>query len=252
MNDSPRRKSPRAPSIALDEAIERALRVYEKERRHAAPTDVVAQDLGYKSANNGAALSVLASLRYYGLLERPEDGKLAVTKDVESYNFAPSDQLRREILLRWLKAPQIFGDLLEKYEGGLPSDGNLRFDLIQRGFSPPAAEAVISVFKRSVEFSNYYESKAAESPIERLGPGLPGGSTEEEGSSIQQRFAQQPSSQVPSNFAETDPDLDKIPVRLVGGRRAWLLIPSQFFSADKVRLKAQIDLLLTEDEEEKH
>jgi hypothetical protein len=42
---------------------------------------------------------------------------------------------------------------------------------------------------------------------------------------------------------------DRIPVRLAGGRRAWLLIPHEFREADKTRLKAQIDLLLTEDEE---
>ena len=44
---------------------------------------------------------------------------------------------------------------------------------------------------------------------------------------------------------------DRIPVRLAGGRRAWLEIPTPFYAADKLRLKAQIDLLLTEEEEEK-
>ena len=44
-------------------------------------------------------------------------------------------------------------------------------------------------------------------------------------------------------------DHDRIPVRLSGGRRAWLLIPNEFREADKARLKAQIDLLLTEDDE---
>lgn len=43
---------------------------------------------------------------------------------------------------------------------------------------------------------------------------------------------------------------DQIPVRLPGGRRAWLIIPTPFFDADKARLKAQIDLLLTQDEED--
>jgi hypothetical protein len=32
--------------------------------------------------------------------------------------------------------------------------------------------------------------------------------------------------------------------------QAWLLIPTPFFKADKERLKAQIDLLLTEEDEE--
>jgi hypothetical protein len=38
-------------------------------------------------------------------------------------------------------------------------------------------------------------------------------------------------------------------MRAKGARRAWLIIPTPFFVADKQRLKAQIDLLLTEDEE---
>ena len=42
---------------------------------------------------------------------------------------------------------------------------------------------------------------------------------------------------------------DRIPVRLNGGRRAWLEIPTPFYLADKKRLNAQIELLLTEDEE---
>lgn len=48
---------------------------------------------------------------------------------------------------------------------------------------------------------------------------------------------------------EGEDELDRIPVRLTGGRRAWLVIPTPFYSADKSRLKAQIDLLLTAEEE---
>jgi hypothetical protein len=45
MNDVLRKKSPRAPSLPLDESVERALKIYDKERRHAAPTDVIAQNI---------------------------------------------------------------------------------------------------------------------------------------------------------------------------------------------------------------
>ncbi|MDQ2821218.1 MAG: hypothetical protein M3Y65_12625 [Pseudomonadota bacterium] len=79
----PRKKSPRAPSMALNEALDRALKLYELERLHSSPVDVVATGIGYKSANSGSALSALASLRYFGLLERPKDGFLAVAKAVE-------------------------------------------------------------------------------------------------------------------------------------------------------------------------
>jgi len=236
----------------LDEAIERAIRVYEKERRHSAPADVVAQNIGYKNANNGAALSVLASLRYYGLLERPQEGLLAVSKDVEAYQFAPSETVRHEVLIRWLKNPQVFSDLLKKYEDGLPSDATLRFDLIQRGFNPVAAESVIAVFKRSVVFAKYYEMRSTEHSAAQLVDAVSDSGAAKLTHSEQRPDISEARGGTPDESVSVDaqsPDLDRIPVRLSGGRRAWLVIPTPFFAADKQRLKAQIDFLLTEDDE---
>jgi hypothetical protein len=245
MSEVLRKKSPRAPSIPLDEAIERTLRVYEKEKRHPTPTEVVAQDIGYKSANNGAALAVLASLRYYGLLERPEDGKLSVSKDVENYQYSPDEKTKRVLLLKWLRTPQVFADLLDRYPGGLPSDANLRFDLINRGFSPPAAESVISVFRRSAGFANLDEAQEERtSTVESELPEVaPAPSDFAPSAAVASRTIASSISQ--SNLP--DDGTDKIPVRLSGGRRAWLIIPTPFYESDKARLKAQIDLLLCED-----
>jgi hypothetical protein len=248
-----RKKSPRAPSIDLQEAIDAALKIYEKERRHPAPTEVVAQDIGYKNANNGKALAVLASLRYFGLVEKPSDGHLAVTKSVEEYKFAPSEAMRSDLQLRWVQSPQIFSELLAKYPTGLPSDANVRFDLIGRGFSPESADSVLLVFKRSVEFAQYFsqtERRAVDSDQDEL-PGTqdgfspqflaPPSSTQVQRPSV---TTQQPFDQRQS--AEDDRGCDRIPVRLAGGRRAWLLIPSPFYEADKLRLKQQIDFLLAD------
>lgn len=253
---SPRKKSPRAPSIPLDEAIDRVNKVYGKERRHAVPTDVVAQDLGYKNANNGAALSMLASLRYYGLLERPKDGHLAVSKEFESYTYAPDESMRAKILHQWLRTPPIFAEMLDKYAEHLPSDATLRYDLIQQGFTPAGAESFIQVFRRSVSFAG--------APAE-VEDGPPNVEARPEASS--QPIAQavpvvdpaidhqrQPP---PPRMAElvapsSTPDaagMDQIPVRLGRGRRAWLVVPQPFYKADKERLKAQIDLLLADDDE---
>jgi hypothetical protein len=244
MNEAIRKKSPRAPSIPLGEAIERALRVYEKEKRYPAPTEVVAQGMGYKSANNGTALGALASLRYFGLLEKPEDGKLAVSKDVENYQYAPDPKIKSELLLKWLRAPSIFADLLDRYPGGLPSDANLRFDLINRGFSPAAADSAISVFRRSAEFAGYNASQRDESNQADRQAGealaLETGVVPAASSIVR-------SSKPPLQSEFSVDETDTIPVRLSEGRKAWLVIPTPFYEADKLRLKAQIDLLLTED-----
>ena len=245
----PRKKSPRAPSIALDEAIERVMRAYDKERLHPAPTEVVAQNLGYKGASSGSALSAMASLRYYGLLERPGDGLLAVTKEVESLRFAPDERLKRSLLLGFLRRPALFVELLEKYASGLPSDANLKYDLIQRGFLPGTAADVVSVFRRSVEFTHYFESSAAD-----LAPVMTDSGDVEVEDAVPLLVTSEPRAIAQPAQRTSQPELpesdshDHIPVRLPGSRRAWLVIPTPFYSADKLRLKAQIDLLLAEDD----
>ncbi len=258
--DAVRKKSPRAPSIALDEALERAEKIYEKERLHAAPTDVVAQDMGYKDANNGKALSAIASLRYYGLVERHGNGLLSITKDVEGYKFAPGEEMRKAYLRRFLTAPAIFAELLERYAAGLPSDGNLRYELIQRDFLPATAESLVNILRRSAEFAQFYEPdpvspavivtpnndvsepRDGESPVPSPPPSIAVPDAQLRSSPSRPLWANE-------GGADDDSGHDRIPVRLTGGRKAWLLIPQVFRKADKQRLKAQIDLLLTEDEE---
>lgn len=241
MNDAARKKSPRAPSMALSEAIDAALKIYSQDRRHPIPVELAAQHLGYKGANNGAAIKALASIRYFGLLGRPQEGQLAVEKEVEDYHFAPHPEQKAQLVRKWLLTPPVFAEVLNKFADGLPSDSALRYDLIQRGFLPDAAEALVGVLKSSVEFAHYYDKQ---SPCTVDGPesakpdsGNAAGGTGETAAEMG----------VPSTSAASVA-VDRIPVRLPGGRRAYLEIPVPFFEADKQRLKSQIDLLLTEEE----
>lgn len=249
-----RKKSPRAPSIPLDDALERASKIYEQERIHPAPADVIAQHMGYKDANSGRALAALASLRYYGLLERNSQGNLAVTKDVESFKYAPNDELRRSYVRRFLTTPPVFAELLDRYGSELPSEANLRYELIQRGFLPAAAETLVGVLKKSLEFANGFQAPAAAAPsfadsespdfVEDVDP-----SQSDVPASREVAAATPVRSQPVEAVIAADAEHDRIPVRLAGGRRAWLVIPPVLYARDKERLKAQIDLLLTEDDE---
>jgi hypothetical protein len=257
MQDLPRKKSPRAPSTALDEALDRAMKAYDKERLHPAPTDVVAQNLGYKGASSGTALAAMASLRYYGLLVRPREGFLAVSKDVEAYKFAPSEELRHSFLLGFLRRPALFAELLDKYASGLPSDANLKYDLIQRGFLPATAASLVQIFRRSVEFAGFfdYDDEGAQfdaSTEETIEAESTKAVAHANTSSVLSGPAANPSSITKpppgSTPAYDESAHDRIPVRLPGGRRALLWIPTPFFAADKQRIKAQIDILLTEDD----
>ena len=254
--DQPRKKSPRAPTMALDEALERAIRAYDKERLRPAPTDDVARNIGYKGASSGAALSALASLRYFGLLERPRDGCLAVAKDVEAFQFAPTEAMKKAFLLSFLRRPPLFAELLDKYVHGLPSEADLKDALIQKGFLPNSASIVGDVFRRSVEYSGVFSRASADASHDEHAAADQCAMDEFEEQTVlavEERvdayaISPRPVLQSVEMASDEDPLLDKIPVRLPGGRRAWLCIPTPFFAADKVRLKAQIDLLLTDDD----
>lgn len=259
----PRKKSPRAPSMPLDEALDRVAKAYEKDRLHASPTEVFAKHIGYNSANNGAALSALASLRYYGLVERPRDGMLAVAKDFEAFRFAPSEELRQSFLKKFLRSPPLFAELLDTYQTGLPSESTLKYELIQRGFLPQSATALVAVIKRSIEFTRYFESLpsahaelSAEPAVQPSAEVIANRAASSVPAAIDSHTAPQQVRQLQGSLeppwegaGDESSSHDRIPVRLPGGRRAWLVIPSVFYESDKIRIKAQVDLLLTEDEE---
>lgn len=242
-----RKKSPRAPSMSLDEGVERVQKIYAKENRHPVPIDIAAQHIGYKDGKNGAAMSTLATLGYYGLIDRPKDGFIAVSKDFETFQYAPSDSLKRDIAIRWLKTPAIFSDLLEKYGTGLPSDGTIKYDLIQRGFKPPSADSCVAAFRRSVEYARYFDTPALEEVPEVALEAADMASAPPVASPV---F---PTPQSPAPIPRTESSsshVDRIPIRLSGGRRAWLEVPTPFYAADKQRIKAHVELLLADDDEQ--
>ncbi|MFP6557515.1 hypothetical protein WJ542_04100 [Paraburkholderia sp. B3] len=246
-----RKKSPRAPTLALPDALERVEKVYSVEGRHATPTEIVAQALGYKSATNGSAAQTIASLRYYGLLERPKEGFLAVSKDYENYKFSPEETQKQALIIGWLRTPSIFSTLLEKYDGRLPSDANIRFDLISLGFIPGGADAYVSVFRRSVEFARFYEHAAFQSEDDPLSqPTTPEQPTGQPPEALQPLQAAPQAAHVvhpAAPVAAHNPDVIRVPVRLPKERMAWLELPIPFYEADKERLKAYIDMQLADD-----
>lgn len=256
-----RKRSPRAPLISLKEAVDRASKVYEKEGRHPASADIVATHLGYKSADNGAAKQALAALGYYGLMERPTEGMLAVTKSVEEFKFAPSEELRVEILQKWLLTPGVFAELLEKFQGRLPSEASLKFELIQKGFNPATADECLAAFVDSVQYVTHarqsvtQNANAAEIETDKTGNEAAAGMTIETtgdkttSDSMSRHSEPRAQTAAPARDIVEDESSDRIPVRLAGGRRAWLVIPSPFYAADKRRLISQIELLLADDEE---
>ena len=256
-----RKRSPRAPLISLREAVERANKVYAKEGKHPASADIVAQHLGYKSAENGAAKQALAALGYYGLMVRPSEGMLAVSKSFEEYKFAPTEELRAKILQKWLLTPGTFAELREKFQDRLPSDASLKYELIQKGFNPATADECRAAFVESVQYVKGL-MEAAKLDLGATEGGVAKTGNEGNDSAVIEAKGELATPEVMGRYSESssrmaeqppliarDEGGDRIPVRLTNGRRAWLVIPSPFYAADKLRLISQIEFLLADDEE---
>jgi len=262
MSGNSKKKSPRYPSISLKEAIDKAQLLYESNHLHPVDNDTAAQSMNYSGANNGAALSAMAALRYFGLIERSGVGKLSVAKDVESYLYAPNSDHKHQYLTKWLKTPDVFANLIEKYGNHLPSDAAIRYELLQLGFHPTSAINCIQSFRDSLEFANHASgfptANEPDQPLVESSEDSNVSTTDPTTSSTASRTNKTKEGAVhltagPAKI-DTHPtisseDIDIIPVRLRGGRKAQLHIPVPFYEHDKNQIKAQLDLLLTDGQE---
>src|SRR5687767_8553411 len=61
-------RSPGYPAIDLQEAIQKADKMYDEEKRSPTSPDVLAEHWGYRTTSSGAKLAV-AALKKYGLIE---------------------------------------------------------------------------------------------------------------------------------------------------------------------------------------
>lgn len=233
-----RKKKPQAPSMSLSEAIEKVRVIYSRDGRHTIPTESAADALGYKNARSGSAITTLASIKMFGLLHVPQSGHLAVDLSFEEYEFSPNESRKLNILLEWVKTPKIYSELFQRFEGSMPSDATLKYELVKLGFTGKGLQKFIKTFKDSVQFSKYYEQEVLNENEEHDISSI-AAAPNENISSVQSTLGKTP---------EVVTGVDRIPIRLSGGRKAWLEIPTPFYEGDKSVIKNQIDLIITDEE----
>lgn len=252
----PTHRSPNYPLKPLDWAVETAMVLLGKEGKHAVHPDIVAQNLGYKDASNGMVRRVLANLKAFGVLEKAAGGKLAVSSDVSRYKIMPTEEGKRVILEQWLRRPGLFANILDKYNLDLPSDKALLFELVEDyGFSEQAAESAIAVLRSSISFVQ----STGRGDEEGEGEGIdesPDRDISDDADMAHMSDADKPKPRSESartvveavQVSVADAGV-KYPVRLSGGRMAWIHVPESFYQADKKKLRAQIEVIGTEDED---
>jgi hypothetical protein len=255
-----RQRSPRAPAFGLGQAIERALLVYASEGLNVIPTSAAVKAMGFNSMS-GAAKRAVATLKGFGLLEQRGDGAYSVSRALQAYKLAPDDDTRRYHALEFLAQPELYASLLMRYAEQLPSNETLTHHLVvELGFLESAAKDVIKAFRESVEFAGYTSpsggkvapigtatetSQAMPVRVITGAVGLQAGPAQVSSSGVVTTHSS-PSAQAALDSTTYD---DAIPIRLRGGRKAWLTLPKPFREVDKATLVAAIQSIVADDEE---
>jgi len=159
-----RQRSPNYPAVGLNEAIERLNNFMSVDGRAGAPPEMAARHLGFTSAHGGA-MSVLAALKRFGLVE-DKDGRIVPTQRGIEINSLPATHERRIKAIREAAlAPPIYADLIEQYRAtGLPHDETLEGELkADRGFNPNGVRDFIKGFRDTLEFAGLSNLKVLNS-----------------------------------------------------------------------------------------
>lgn len=168
-------RSPSYPGLDLQAALEKARQLYQHEKQHPAAVETILEHWGY-AARSGAGLVAVAALKKFGLLEdqgRGDDRKAKLTERALDiiHDDREGSQERREAIRAAALEPKIHRELFESYKGKLPSDKNLRFNLLrERGFTESGADEFIRELRATFGFAGLSESDSLSEPQEDKNP----------------------------------------------------------------------------------
>jgi hypothetical protein len=166
-------RSPNYPAIPLGPALDAVRPALRNENRNKMSRAVLARHLGYTSLN-GRALGKIGAVRAYGLLEGSGD-ELRISDDALTALTAPADSPDRQAALaRLAQKPSLFQELRKDFPDTLPSEANLEYSLVKRGFTQMAAEKAAKSFLATMRLAsgvtdNYNPSDEAEEGDEEGG-----------------------------------------------------------------------------------
>ncbi|HKY99123.1 MAG TPA: hypothetical protein VJL35_14805 [Gemmatimonadaceae bacterium] len=161
--EPPKQRSPEHPGVSLEEAVERAGDFYKYESFNYAPADVAKRHFGY-GPKSSSGMRLIAALKHYGLFEEDGSGherRLRLTPLARNILLdRREDPTEREDALRTAALnPAIYRTLWKYWNGNLPSDPNMEFELIRKfKFNPDSVRPFIKDFKATVTFAKLAQS----------------------------------------------------------------------------------------------
>jgi hypothetical protein len=148
------KRSPGYPFLGLEEAIRRAMILWDKDKNNSMPIEVVYEHLGYGFVG-GYGGRIIAAMKHFDLISEEKDGMKLTSNAVDLALHQPSDERYIEIVKELALKPVIYDKLFNEYKGNLPSDATLKIKLIKDyEFNPDKVDGFLSDFKKTIEFAN--------------------------------------------------------------------------------------------------
>lgn len=142
-------RSPNYPAIDLATALASVEKVFKAENRNKMSKLVLAKHLGYNSLN-GRSLGQIGAVRAYGLIEGRADD-LRVSEDAVTALMAPGGSADRQGALgRLALEPGLFKQLRSDFPDTMPSEENIKFQLVKRGFTAEAAGKAAKTYLKTM------------------------------------------------------------------------------------------------------
>jgi hypothetical protein len=155
------------PTVSLQKAVSLMQKVWEKEKRNAAPATALLQHWNYAAKSSGG-FQAIASLRRFGLLEAvpgAEPRALKVSQAaMDLLRYENTDQAAyRKQLKFFALLPEMYEALWTKYGDELPSDKTIETHLVfDRHFSEESAQQLIKLYKETISFAQLVKGDTVE------------------------------------------------------------------------------------------
>ena len=158
-----RLRSPSYPGIDLESAIKRAQEFYDQEKRNAANAEIAVKHWGFKPTSGGGFV-VIAALKAFGLVSDTGSGK---SRKIQLTDLAlriildkrPDSPERDSAIKQAALMPKIHASLWTKYRSNLPSDENLKHELIfERKFNENTVGDFIKEYRDTIKFAKLADS----------------------------------------------------------------------------------------------
>jgi hypothetical protein len=141
------------PLISLEEAINKAELIYNREGGRPATKLAIAKDMQYGNLH-GTSYTVIAALTEYGLLTKasPED-HLQLSAD--ALDILSVDRVKRaKAIQKAAFSPSLFSKLHESYVNALPDSAELATHFEQMRLHPNKINAAIQAYRNTIKFVN--------------------------------------------------------------------------------------------------